>query len=407
MKCLIYNMFNQFLQIADNVINNAKNSTHVVAKGLLPIHSIIEQYIKEHGLILSNVDVLLEEKNNNASSYTIYGDNIFRHANNLANIIATHTIFVLLFTNDKNKDFTITVNGIPLIQLYNIMPRIRKIVFPITVRGMFMYPPEFELLEVYRKLYLPNFASEWEAYNKIRIKLEKLLTDRTTIIGGERNKKKHRLFDANIILNWLRGRRDYVLIGDNSINVLLDKKKDKYKVQIISNSVDKFIAELENFIIQYTGFEPTINTHNANIPEEPRITKTVVSVNLKINGKQKIVHILDVFNNAEYELIPFTTYRGLSIAYPNVIKHFQLLNVWYLRTLKAFGKIHNIKHLINRIIDNISIINTIPNKLFTTEEYIGINYDVKLYKKIQGTGNEFYPYNPEQHRYLKGCYRKV
>lgn len=401
-------MFNSILQNIDDTITKAKSSEKLKQSEYFPIYETIETYIKDNDLVLSNVDILVSEKITNKRYYVIYGPNIFKHANNLANSIAKLTIHVLMFTNKQNEDFSITVNGSPLIQLYNLYSKLREAIAPVKINDMFMYPPEFELIDIYHKLYLPNYANDWDKYTQLRLKLEDQLQKRRDVIGGKPKHRTQRPFNANILLNWLlKNKHEYVLIGDNAINTLLDKPKNLNKVQIISPVVDKFMSEVGNFIKQYTGFLPTFKTHNANTPIEPRIRKTVVSITLKVKGKSRIVHILDIFNNAEYELIPYTKYKGLNIAYPNVLKMFQLLDLWYLRILKALGKIDDIKSITSSILHNLETIGSLSDTLYRKEFYIGINYDTKMYKKIQGTGNKFYPYNPEQYRYLNGNYRHI
>jgi len=400
-------MFNQFLKNVDDVIETAKSSNNINQTDYFPIYDIIENYVKSNSLILSNIDTLISKPRSTKRSYIIYGTNIFKHANNLSNDIAKKTIYVLLFTNKKNEDFTILVNGSPLIQLYNIYSKMELAIQPIKMNNMMMYPPEFELINVYHKLYLPNFASEWDIYKEYKVVLEQQLIKRKNIIGGKKQIKPKKPFDSRVILNWIKERSGYVLIGENAINTLTNKPKNLNKIQIITDHVQQFTSELENFIKQYTGFEPTFKVHSANIPIESRIQKTVVTINIKINGKRRNLHILDIFNNAEYELIPYTTYDGFNIAYPNVLKMFQLLDLWYLRILKALGMIENISHITSNIFSNLELINNLSDSLYTKEAYIGINYEYQRYKKKQGTNNKFFPYNPSQHKYIKGSYRHI
>ena len=348
--------------------------------------------------------MLISTKSIEKRSYIIYGQCIFKHANDIANLIAEKTIYVLMFTNKKNEDFTIFVNGSPIIQLYNVYEKIRNAISPVKINGISVYPPEFELIDIYRKLYLPNYADKWDLYDDLKVKLEHQLFQRRSIIGG---KHKTTTFNVQKLLNWLKTRYDYVLIGLNAVNILTKRDKFLGKVQIITRSVEKIVQDVDIFIKQYIGFSPTFKVHNANISTEPRIEKTVVTVTLKINNKSKKIHILDIFNNAEYELIPYAIINNWNIGYPNVIKMFLLLDLWFLRILKALGKIQNLSSVTSQIFTSIKEIDNIDKTIYTDESYLGTNYELQRYKKIQGTNNEFFPYNPTQHKYIKGEYRTV
>lgn len=402
-------MFNQFLTEVDDIITDAKQSEHVIQKQFFPIYEVIENYVRRNGLIVSNVETLAKKEKTVFSTYIIYGDFIFKHANNLSNEIAKINIFTLLYTNIKNEDFSITVDGNRLIQLFNIHKKLIPTIIPVQIGNMNLYPPEFELIEIYHKLYLPNYAENWDKLKDWESHIKTQLSDRRQIIGGgeQKWKKSKNIIDNTIILNWIKGRIDCILIGINAVNILLDDDRFCQKVQIITCcSIEKILNEFNNLIFQYFSLRSHHKTRSVNISTEPRLRKTVVSVTLK---NQKTIHLLDIFNAAEYELVPYTTYANLDIGYKNVLRMYFLIDLWFLRTLKVLNFIddNNLKKSIGIIFNYLEKINKIPDDRYSREVYLGTYSDLVRYKQKVGTQNVFFPYSPEQHRYLKGTYRSV
>lgn len=412
-------MFTQYLKNFDKVLVEAKKSEKIIKKEFLPIYNIVEDYVKKNNLILSNVETLINQENITYRSYIIYGDNIFKHANNIANNIAKITIYVIMYTSVKNQEFSISVNGTSLIQLFNIQNRLREVISPVEFNGIFLYPPEFELIEIHHKLYRPNYAEEWGELETIRDKLYKKLYERKTIIGGKYNREKRdannqnskKVLDNKIIFNWLKGRTDYIIIGINAINILTESSKYYQKIQLVIDSpIEKFAKEFNNLIFQFVGYQVTYKTHNPNIPIEPRLQKTVISISIPSKDKGiRVIHLMDVFNSAQYELVPYTTYKDLNIGYPNVLSAFVLVDLWFIRILYALKIINSqtLKQSIGIIFECLENIKKIDSTSYTRELYMGIYNSLDRHKKKQSLQNTFYPYVPEQHRYQKGNYRII
>jgi hypothetical protein len=412
-------MFVQYLKTFDDIIEKAKKSKHIIRKDFFHIYDVVEKYVKDNNLILSSVETLIKKEKTTFRSYIIFGDNIFRHANNLANIIAKITVYVLMYTNKKNENFSITMNGTSFIQLFNIQNRMRKVIVPVTVGGVLMYPPEFELIELYHKLYLPNYADEWDKLQKLEVDIRKQTYDRRKILGGYHNKHKHKqnqkdkrtFVDNKIILKWLKGRNDYMLVGVNAINILNDSDTYYQKVQILTSCPsEKIVSEFSNLIFQYIGFRVTHKIHNANMSFEPRLQKTVVSVTIPDPKRGKrTIHLMDIFNSPQYELVPYTTYRDLNIGYSNVLRMFMLVDMWFLRILSALNLINEraLKQSVDIVFENLSNVDKISLSKYSVELYLGTYVDLMRYKKKQSLQNTFYPYNPEQTRYQKGNFRNI
>lgn len=414
-------MFNSFLTTINKTLEDAKKSKHVVHERHFPIYEAIEEYVKKNSLILSNVETLLDESYSNIRSYVIYGNNILRHANNLSNKIAQVTIYVLMYTTKVREDFTIVVDGVPMVQLQNISNKLLKTVNYICVKGINMYPPELELIEVYHKLYLPQFSKEWENLEKWETSLMSMVEKRKSIFGGRRNKTKmnkkrsrfndrlgKRGVDNKVILNWLKQRDDYVLLGTNAVNILNKSREYSQKIQIITSSpFDKIVSEFSNMIFQYIGVEPTNKVHVVNIPSDPRLKKVVISV--AVGHKKRNIHLMDVFNSSNYELVPYIVYDNLNIGYGYVLKRFLLVDIWFMQILFHLNYITK-EYLKRSIETSFSLMNQVKKVKLSENvrvEYIGTHVDFVIYKKMLGLSNSFYPYNPERQRYQTGRYRNI
>ena len=142
-------MFEWYLKLFDDVLAEAKKSGHVVQEQYFPIYKAVINYVREEGLMLSDVETLVKKERSAMSVFTIYGEDISRHANRLANILAEINIYVVMYTTTKDEDFSITVDGNRMVQFYNVHARLAASIVPVVVDGVRMYPPEMELIDVY------------------------------------------------------------------------------------------------------------------------------------------------------------------------------------------------------------------------------------------------------------------
>ena len=397
-------MFKPFLEKLDGVLLEAKKSSHVRSEEMELIFKKINDYIEKNKLILSNPYLLAGIEENPIKTYVLYGSDIFIHANNIANEIAKITIHVFLFTNVKNQDFTIKVNGMDIVQLYNISKKLKNLVLPIEKNNLLLYPPEFDLMEIYYKLYSPLFSKDWPELENIKNIIEAQFISRKEILGGLIVKKEKK-FDNSIIFNWLKNRTDYIIIGINAIELLNDSRNYNKKVQIItSTNIDVIVKEIKSYIFQSTGLYINVNTNNLLVPFDLRLNKSTISIKLDNNR----IYVLDIFNNAQYDLVPFTTYNGFQLGYPNVLKMFLLIDIRFSRVMHILNVINStqLNKSISILFDYLTRINKLDNKKFI-EEYLGVISDYSKYKKKLGLGNIYFPYSPEQYRYQNGEYRKI
>jgi hypothetical protein len=181
----------QIQQKALKTISDDRNQFAVIWK-------TIEQYCEENDLIISDVNVITNEKDAVSyicnKRYKIYTSNPFRHANNLTNMIHTAMIddplryTTKMRTIKEHEEFSIDYNIREIATIYQLQKHrsieLRTIINPITVDKLLYMPPEIELIDIYHKLYDPSQSHNTDE----NLMFEKILydkaMDRKGIIGS-------------------------------------------------------------------------------------------------------------------------------------------------------------------------------------------------------------------------------
>ena len=168
---------------------DAKQSHHIVQYDNIPIFEEILSYCKSNNLLLSNIksmvtppdkmkgpgaynsDVLKEYMMNvnPMTSFVVYGSYIFKHANDLANLLAkNHTPFVELFTTIPNRIFNMKIKGMARVILFIDIKK-NNMSMVNAVNGKWL-PPNLELINIYRKLYSPEYYGDRDELNEYESK---------------------------------------------------------------------------------------------------------------------------------------------------------------------------------------------------------------------------------------------
>ncbi len=367
-------MFAGYLDDFDTVLDEAKESPHVKVEKYKSVKMAILSYAKKHKLIISE----------HPDQYVLYGDHIFRHANDLSNILADLIFSVVLFTTEKNMDFTILVDGLRMVQLYNIHRKLKQALAPIVKNGQMYCPPEFELIDVYHKMYMPVHASEWCELSVREIELRKQIIPRKEIIKGAYQ---------SVFFKWIRSQQNCIFVGDAAIKILQDQHPSH--IQFISANVESTIKQIEN-LMGKINVDVRVKTRSMMLHIEPRLRRTTITA----NGK----HLCDIFNNAEFDLVPYQERKSMRIATRPVRNMLLMVDLHALRTVHALGFVQNIDQKVNQIFNLLDKSDKHRCNLFS---HIGIYSDVQRYKQKKGTANEFFPYVPAQYKHQKNEYRII
>lgn len=405
-------MFSKVLEDIDDIFQDARNTKYVKRKEFIPLYNAIHEYVAEHKLIMGNVETLVGATRTSTNNYTLYGSYMLRHANSLANKLAAINIYTTMYTNVKNQHFTITVDGTRLLQCYDVHSKYIGALSPVSINDTLVYPPEFELMRIYRVMYSPASYSEWDTYTKHIPVLEKQVRKRLAELSADvkqsMRKKGGKPTPSTFVYNWLKTQTEYALIGRCATDTVTGTYVSG-KIQLIATNPEVLVKSLTNVVSQMTGRTPNVKTHRVNIPTDNNLRKTSISITTVTNGKKTTTHLIDVFNSANYELIPYSTFNDVQVAYPDVIKRFILIELWTTRILHSLGVLN--KYATGKVLKKASIQMKVATGLsvedYTAEEFIGNMVDPELSRKRVSVKNPYPKYVPEQYRYNHGKYRTL
>jgi hypothetical protein len=286
--------------------------------------------------------------------------------------------------------------------------------------------PELELIEVYHKMYQPIADGEFEQckkdedvlINKLnpsdsnvqKFEIDKLLN----IDPSNPSKCKdilcvyRRYFIEALPFNENLG----ILCGAWAVPILISRisgislkssgsktvnpktiVQELEKPQIITDiAIEKFCNLLSTLLKQWTNTKYTVSISNTETNELPiigdfRLTRTTIYIN--ISGQS--LPFIDVWNNTEYELIPYVYVDFLKtkikLAHPYVLARLLLIDHWILTILSQNYEITKIKERLSKIrsiilfVNNTSLADLFPIRKHTSFE--GVWIEEKISKKMK------------------------
>lgn len=426
-ECLVLFMFEKFVEdYLDALINDAKDSDHIVQYDNIPVYEEILNYCKQNNLMISNVsnmidsfkrvgvgdiaakcggplnayssDILKEYSmdTNPMTKFIIYGPFIFKHANNLANqICINHTQFVELFTTLKGRLFNMKVSGeAGIITFVDIRTEFIKLAPAIAGKWL---PPNIELINIYHQLYAPQFYCNRNILIEHESKCWPLFLD----MHDTKCKPLKRSFPYNsVVLTWLKNRSDCILIGPMATT---HANRNNYKIQIVTSMPSGHIADEIKLLMRRVAKLPNIESRSylaENIPGEYRLTKTIMY--------NKNDHIVEIFNTASYDLIPYIVVDDIQVGLPYTLLYHMILDVWFIGTLGERKTLPQraVKHIICGYID---IMKHVRAKKYNIDKpmFMGTYKDDSLAKKRLSLSNRIRPYYPAQTKIANGDYRVI
>ena len=313
-----------------------------------------------------------------------------------------------------NEEYEIMYDMRGLIKLYHI-ERYKNVNIPdllnaIKINNLYYFPPEIELMDVYHKLYLPNYYDEWETLLGQEKSLYEIITK-----GIPQNKKESkencptckdkRQIDINNIKHLMLkffDNENYVLIGDVAHKLISSKLSDKdhisKNIQIISeNAIEQDYQNIVNYLSLYTKHGIYYKKKKLYVPKDNRIFKYTLFIKYptitSTKGSRGIdKQFLDIYNCAEFELISYIPkkHNNISLRVGNLFvqMRFLLIDLWLYRVLKYLKDIDD-KVFKEKCSNIYTTMNTIK-KLLPIEfknKYMGINYDEKIAQKISISEN--------------------
>ena len=380
-------------------------------------------------IILSNINTILKEKEPLENAMVIYTT----HTRRTTTLITNHIHkkigkLAQMRAIIPNEEYEIMYNLRGLIKLYNI-ERYKNIDIPdllnaVKINNLYYFPPEIELMDIYHKLYLPNYYDDWNTL----LQQEKLLYNIITK-GTSQNKKEikeskkeskeikneskdncttckdKRQIDINNIKHLMLkffDNENYVLIGDVAHKLINSKLSDNdnisKNIQIISeNNIEQDYQNIVNYLSLYTKHGIYYKKKKLYIPKDNRIFKYTLFIKYPTitssKGSRGIdKQFLDIYNCTEFELIPYIPkkHNNISLRVGNLFvqMRFLLIDLWLYRVLKYLKDIDD-KVFNEKCLNIYTTMNTIKKLLPISfkDKYMGINYDEKIAQKISISEN--------------------
>ena len=406
-KLLDTDYYNEISTLASKIIKQDRDK-------YLPIFDLIREIIKkDRRVIISDTSVLINQSFCD-NTLDIYSTHPQKTATTIANSIHKRIDkFVSLREILPDNEYGIMYNMRLIIKIYKLEKykkiTIIELVNPIIYKDLKYFDSNIELIDIYHKLYLPNYYDDW--CNLLKIE-KKLFTDFLFInkknIENKKELKKQQLEDAcvdckiyrknnienirSLLLKFLNNER-YVLIGKASVDIISGKTVDlSNRLQILSeNSIDRDYSNIYAFLETYSKLKIFYKKKKMFIPKDTRIYKYTIYI--KYPGIKNSIGsdkpLVDIYSCAQYELIPYISAKyddsNINIGNIYVIKRFMFIDLWIVCLLHKLESVTTSKFNIisSDIYKYISIIGTLSNKLDKSINYIGVNLDPKIEQSIE------------------------
>jgi hypothetical protein len=404
-------------------------------ESLASIFDSVYAYIKSNKeLIISDVGIITGSPDITNLHITVYGNNVFKHSNNLTNAIFNENKddplinTVQMRTIVEKEEFKIDYGTKTIVHMFSLAPynpnkpawNYTKAIVPKVINGYPYLPPEIEIMDLYDKLIV-------DGEDKDKLALESTLYNmQKEVSGGSLGKScadiKRELVDIvkiSVVQEWLAGRDDVVLLGSWAYNLWkLGSEKlciNPDRVQITSirktsdliSSLTHHIRDIMNVNIQIE----VSDIHELNLPKEFRTQRTIVSVIIPSSTGIKEKPFLEIFNYITHTPVPSIKLEDkYFIAGKWVICRFTFADIWSMDILEAYGKIDAelYKKRLSALSDLIANVRSNypkPTHVIGTFEEYAVSRTVR--SKMLSSIKRFGPYIPYQQMKKSNALRNI
>ena len=395
-----------------------------------PFFEAAEKFCAANSVVLGGrvgIDLIVGKPlGKNSFYWELYCDDTFSNAKAFATELgATKSPHVsaktvALRTDIRGREFTIFINARMVFKIYSMDKyrglKLVDIMDPTIRAGYFTQesikciPEEMQLIEIYRTLYTPAKMALWGEELQHEEKLYESLVSRgqlvskspaarggSEIIGAVKRADLHSLLMEKLL-------KQHVLVGDYALSALglIDKPT---RIQfIIGDEIENFRVACERILgddlrlVKFKNFSVTYVRYHLNIPSDFQIAKYTLYVN---DGKEQFP-IADVFNSAQFEMIPWKRAGPGRIANPWVLLRFIFIDIWVLKLIAGISldKSAALWARIGELHDRAAIVREYVRrdiaKHFQLENYMGVYVNEVVAKKklIKELGERFPMYYP-------------
>lgn len=357
-------------------------------KQYLDVYKIIDKYVANEGLLVGGqmgINLIHGDDNSDNYFYDVFTSNAFVHATNLSNKITERSPkrVVRMVTVAAYKVYHIFVdtrmilvlNDVKVHRGTNYLRLVEPIEKPLRKRKVLVVSPEIQLLDIYRKLYLPSHAGDWEQLLNNESKMFNLVLSRKKQIkkidGGDMPIRQR--IDG-VLMNYI-SKSNKILIGEHACEILTGIKSTANFIEVLSFSpLEEDINEIKDLVLKITAEPVNAITRNLEIIGDYRLSRTTIKL-----GHDKPKEIMYIYNSADYDLIPYNILdsgmRTLWIGNPFVILRFLLVNMWIIRRVRELGLIDE-KFSAFRINGIFELIIELRKKLIPAGELLGSSTEI-------------------------------
>lgn len=229
--------------------------------------------------------------------------------------------FTKVITNIKYYSFSIIIDERELVRMYNINYNINTIVKPVYKDEMLYLGADIKNVYILEKLCSPAEYANWpQLVQELDYDID---YDLIKVGGGNDSPNMSKI--CELIVDFLRT-DDSILIGSYAI------KREKFKanrIQIISaNSNETNIRKFGELLAPYNF---TYTTADLKFITDIRLKRMTLYVDSR--------PIMDIFNTAQYELIPYVKVGDLKIGNIFVLLRFRMVDFWTIKILLLLSAI--------------------------------------------------------------------
>ena len=307
-----------------------------------PFLEAAERFASRAGLIVcgsSALPMLTGSAESLDYKYDFYSSRGFALARELADVIYDADPnglghYTTLTTNIPHHNWKIIVDGRPLFTITTISSQLRSscsVQRPALYDSTIKIPviqQELALIDLYRDLCDPTRLEDIKELLAAEAKLRGEFVKKLAHTPGRPKQRQHPRpiaeFQARLLKEFVTG-PGRVLIGAAALpgGALLP-------LQIVSSEQFDIEAETVAVIGKSLGLAVAARTTEMHIPSDTRLRRLTLSV----VGPHQQDTILEIYNTAAYELVPFVA-GSLRMGSPFVVLRFLLIDIWQARQTSA------------------------------------------------------------------------
>lgn len=385
------------------------------------IFEFIVEYCSDNKLLISNTDILLGKQKywEFISIFAINPNDIINKL--LIELCKHHGNRFILKISKVNQEYGIECDLRRICSMTAIKPykeyTIYDFILPIKIEKLFLFPHILELIYMYHKLYDPMHSCKWVCtLNEIREMelpvndyLKKLISmskpDLEITLSPSRGKDKKSTgkkikcdptiqFIKNtkrLLLDYIKN-NDYIVLSDVAYNIMEDtvETAEIGIIEIISSkSINKDFELLSNYISKFSSYAFVYKNKSIYVPKESRMEKYSFYMHVPCRGSIVKKHVLNIYNNATYELIHYKTFNQYKLADPIVQTRFIYIFIW---TAIIAQKTHGLKYteFLDYIRQQQFMLNYFKKNIDIYEKkinYLGTYLDVDIMRKLDLVNN--------------------